>query len=156
MAGARAGQSLRVQQPLQQQGGQVTLEGRQQRLVGQVGDLAHVRIGADEPQQSPDGDVQQAHGHAPIGHDGGQVHRRGAEIDLPPGNQHAQLIRAFPVAEFHRVGPVRQGAGLGHVDERKADGGRRAGQNQTFAWRGRDGEGRAQQNGRQADPRQAV
>ncbi|CAM5198840.1 hypothetical protein CDEN61S_04214 [Castellaniella denitrificans] len=153
---AFAGQALCIQQAFQQQGGQVALEGRQQRLAGQVGDRAYVRVGADEPQQPPDGDVQKAHGHAAVGHDGGQVHRRGAEVDFLLGEQHAQLVGAFPVAEFHRAGPVRQGAGLDHVDEREADGRRGAGQDQAVARRGRDGQARAQQSGQQAEPRQAV
>ncbi|MDT4842524.1 hypothetical protein FQZ97_764320 [compost metagenome] len=147
----QAARGLRFQQGIQQHRRQVALERHHQFAAGQVLEGPHGRIAADQPQNAPDRNVQQAHRHAAVVQQGRKRAGRGAEVELSVDQQRAQLIGGLPQAEAQPVGVFRQGAGGGHVHQGVADHGSRAGQRQHgMAARRR---ARDRQGGRQGHPK---
>ena len=146
----QAARGLRFQQGIQQHRRQVALERHHQFAAGRVLEGAHGRIAADQPQDAPHRNVQQAHRHAAGCAAGRQRARRGAEVQFPADQQRAQLVGGLPQAEAQAVRVLRQGAGGHHVHQGIADHGAGAGQRQHVmaARRRRAGGRQAGQQGR--------
>ncbi len=125
-------QAVAAQQLINQHRRQVALKGHHQFLTPEVSKALDRRITADQPDDPPHRDVQQAHRQAASGHQSRQIDRYRAVVDLVVGQQHAQLVRVLPQTELDAFGVRLERPAFDHVQQRETDHSARAGQAQDL------------------------